>query len=89
MLRSLVEPVLVNQLEDREQMNEIQLVFNELNERLEFIEGVFQEGQGKNVVFDRIMETCNNAEVERLKFTAYVQSEVDIMKERQDHVETK
>ena len=70
-------------------MNEIQLVFNELNERLEFIEGVFQEGQGKNVVFDRIMETCNNAEVERLKFTAYVQSEVDIMKERQDHVETK
>ena len=52
-------------------MNEIQLVFNDFVKRLEFIEGVFEQGQGKNVVFDRIMETVNNAEIERLRFTAY------------------
>ena len=68
-LRDMIEPVVMRQITDREQMNEIQFIFNDINKRLEFIEGVFEEGKGKNVVFDRIMETCNNAEIERLKFT--------------------
>ena len=31
-------------LEDRSQMNEIQIIFADVNKRLEFIEGVFEEG---------------------------------------------
>ena len=76
-LRNIIEPMVVRQIADREQMNEIQIIFNDIVKRLVFIEGVFEQGQGKNVVFDRIMETCNNAEIERLRFTAYVQGQID------------
>jgi hypothetical protein len=41
------------------------------------------------VVFDRIMETCNNAEIERLRFTAYVQGQIDQLNDKQDTVEIK
>ena len=72
-MSKIIHPYVSTAVEDRAQMNEIQVTFHDINKRLEFIEGVFEEGQGKNVVFDRLMETCMNGEIERLKFTSYVQ----------------
>lgn len=86
-LKDIVDPVIDNQKKDRTQMNEIQLVFNEFLKRLDFIEGIFEQGQGKNVVFDRIMETLNNAEVERLRFTAYCQGQIDQLTDQLDHAQ--
>lgn len=68
-VRDFIEPVLKRQIDDRETMSLINLTFGDINKRLEFIEGVFEEGQGKNVVFDRLMEQLINSEVARLQFT--------------------
>jgi hypothetical protein len=50
-------------------MDVIQTSFKDFTQRLEFIEGIFEAGQGKNVIFDSIMNAVTNQEVERLKLT--------------------
>ena len=35
------------------------------------------------------METCNNAEIERLRFTAYVQGQIDQLNDKQDAIDIK
>ena len=35
------------------------------------------------------METCNNAEIERLRFTAYIQGQIDQMNQNQESFELK
>ena len=76
--------MLVRQVDDREKMSQINLTFDDINKRLLFIEGVFEEGQGKNVVFDRLMEQLINGEVERLQFTSSIQSQADLLTDKME-----
>ena len=68
----IVTPYVDHAVKDRESFGEMQYTQKDIQKRLLWIEGVFEEGKGKNVVFDRIMETMVNSEVDRLKFTSYV-----------------
>ena len=68
-LREIVDPIVLRSVADREEVAKITAVFEALDDRLSELEGVLNVGKGKNVVYDRIMEICNNAEVERIQFT--------------------
>lgn len=85
----IIHPYVETALKDRESMGEIEYTNADLHKRLTWIEGVFEEGQGKNVVFDRIMETMVNSEVDRLKFTSYVQGQINLLTEMQETVDLK
>jgi hypothetical protein len=44
------------------------LNFEELSKRLEFVEGIFEDHRGKNVVFDEMQNKINIADAQRTEF---------------------
>lgn len=69
-MKEIIDPLFAFQLESKQSIEEFKINSTEFSKRLQFIEGVFEEGQGKNVVFDKVMEQCRNGDIERLKFHA-------------------
>ena len=67
-MKEIVDPLFTFNLEFKQSIEEFKINSADFSKRLQFIEGVFQEGQGKNVVFDKVMEQCRKGEIERLKF---------------------
>jgi hypothetical protein len=48
MMNDLVRPCLERQLEDREQVKELQLIFNKFSRRLQNMEAMFNMQRGRN-----------------------------------------
>lgn len=88
-LREIVDPIVLRSVQDRESVARITSVFENLDDRLSDIEGVLKVGKGKNVVYDRLLEICNNSEVERLQFTQVCKQRIEKMSDALEKMELK
>lgn len=70
-------------------MAKIKSVFENLDDRICDIEGVLKVGKGKNVMYDRLMEICNNSEVERIQFTQVCKQQIERMSDALEKIELK
>ena len=57
-----------------------------MSERLEHIEGIFNQNKGKNVVFDEMQRKLSEGEIERVKFISSVKGEIHIHSIVREHI---
>lgn len=55
-IMELIEPLFQHQVQDRKTLATVLIENKSLSDRLEYVEGIFEDHQGKNVVFDRMKE---------------------------------
>ena len=88
-LLDLIHPISEQSGKDRQEMAKIKSVFENLDDRICDIEGVLKVGKGKNVMYDRLMEICNNSEVERIQFTQVCKQQIERMSDALEKIELK
>jgi len=85
-IKELLEPVIGQQVDDRKVLAQTITLFNELSKRLDWVEGIFGEHKGKNVVFDEMQNKINIADAERVQFKAHITGQIEVMQQTQEHI---